>query len=160
MGNLRYRKIRFKQLHKGSNQLYYDRNNPNKFNTSLGLIDDVKTGRLKLAEEFDKFTIASGHVIEYYAPVCCSHFVGSTEYLYHFIERGSNIYVYSKSGYATPVQKYMFTAGLKDPALLLSYLGRIFAFYQNASSEAQLDISSNDGTNFSNIRCPSPTNPT
>lgn len=133
MSELRYRKIRFKELDRGSDQKYFDKNNPNKINTSLGLVNDYNTGRLKLAEEFASFTIAGGFPIEWYQPVSCVHFAAGVEYLYHLVRVGTLVKLYRNNAYANPILKYTFAAATYDASMLISYLGLILAWYHGKS---------------------------
>ncbi|MCK5320871.1 hypothetical protein KAJ61_05810 [Candidatus Parcubacteria bacterium] len=143
MSELRYRKIRFKELDRGSDQKYFDVNNSNKINTSLGLVSDYETGRLKLAEDFASFTIAGGFPMEWYRHTTCVHFDGSTEYLYHLVRVGTLVKLYRNSGYANPDLKFTFAAATYDASMIISYLGLLLAWYYGKS-----DWSDDDGTSF------------
>lgn len=146
----RYKQIKFKVLDKGSDQKYFDEKNPEKFNTSLGLVSDSETGRLKLAEDFAAFEVANANSWDAYCPTSCIHYVGSAEYLYHLVGRvgPNNVQAYRQTGYAAPVTQYSMCAGSKSPSMIVSFNGKIIGWYQKADDTQRYCSSSDDGANF------------
>lgn len=146
----RYKQIKFKILDKGSDQKYFDEKNSEKFNTSLGLVSDIETGRLKLAEDFAAFEVANAKPWDSYCPTSCVHYVGSTEYLYHLVERvgPNNVQVYRQTGYAAPVTQYSLAAGSKEPSMIVSFNGKIIGWYKSSAGVKRYSWSNNDGVSF------------
>lgn len=154
MNNLRYRKIRFKELDKGSDQKYFDKNNPNKINTSLGLVSDPKTGRLKLAEDFTKFTFGSNaKAYTYHSQISCPHSVSGSVRVFHLVYNSSQARteLLVSIGYSIPQYKANFGGTSTDAYMAASYRGLILVWYKDTvAPDIKQDWSDDDGGSFTN----------
>ena len=150
MSKLRYRQVKFKQLDRGSGQVFYDENNPRRFNTSEGLIPNKITGHLELSPDaLTEYGISSAEVNPAQQPVMCMYPFGTgvRQLILAYDPTADIVKMYRQIGYADPSACFSFPADTSSPYLTVYYRGEVLTWFDQGGT-TKYYFSINDGDGF------------